>query len=194
MSSNLIASPRTTNAHEYLGAVLSVPDILIRREILQMRRRMRVSEADDIQSSEWHAVVISEHEVDALVNTPPLTDISPDPAERLTAAQCKVALATATERIAEMEARGQAQGEPLRFAELAKRFHLSAFELQVAVIALAPELDSKYERLYGYLQDDVNKKRPTVELALRLLCETAQQRLDTGHAFAHGLRSAGMIS
>ena len=45
------------------------------------------------------------------------------------------------------------------------------------VIALAPELDLKYERVYGYLQDDVTRKRPTVDLALNLLCASFESKL-----------------
>ena len=43
-------------------------------------------------------------------------------------------------------------------------------EREVLVICLAAEVNLKYERLYAYLHDDVTKKRPTVDLVLRLLC------------------------
>jgi ATPase family associated with various cellular activities (AAA) len=62
-------------------------------------------------------------------------------------------------------------------AALAQEFDLSPFDLDVIVIALAPELDLRYERLYAYLQDDVTKKRPTVDLALNLLCPSADDKL-----------------
>nr|BFD94105.1 ATP-binding protein [Kitasatospora sp. Xyl93] len=55
-------------------------------------------------------------------------------------------------------------------AWLAERYALSVFELNVLLVALAPEVDLRYERLYGYLQDDVTRRRPTVELTLNLLC------------------------
>jgi SpoVK/Ycf46/Vps4 family AAA+-type ATPase len=45
------------------------------------------------------------------------------------------------------------------------------------VIALAPELDLRYERLYAYLQDDVTKKWPGVDLILNLLCPTAELKI-----------------
>jgi ATP-dependent 26S proteasome regulatory subunit len=53
---------------------------------------------------------------------------------------------------------------------LAETLSLSAFQIAAVLIAFAPELDLRYERLYAYLQDDVAKRRPTVDLALRLLC------------------------
>ena len=56
-------------------------------------------------------------------------------------------------------------------------FGLSTFDLGILFIALAPELDLRYERLYAYLQDDVTRRRPSVNLALDLLCETAGDKL-----------------
>lgn len=56
-----------------------------------------------------------------------------------------------------------------RLAYLQQVFGLSQFEVDVILIGLAPELDLRYERLYAYLQDDVTKRRPTVDLTLRLL-------------------------
>ena len=56
-------------------------------------------------------------------------------------------------------------------------FGLSSFDADLIVLAAAPELDLRYERLYAYLQDDVTRKRPTVELALNLLCSSAEEKL-----------------
>ena len=63
-------------------------------------------------------------------------------------------------------------------------FGLSTFERSVLVVTLAAEIDLKYERLFSYLQDDVTKKRPTVDLALRLLCSTLSEQLAARQAFA----------
>jgi AAA+ superfamily predicted ATPase len=71
-----------------------------------------------------------------------------------------------------------------RLAWLEQSFALSAFDMNVLLIALAPELDLRYERLYAYLQDDVTRRRPTVDLALNLLCTSAEDRLARGVHFA----------
>src|SRR5262245_50805058 len=42
-----------------------------------------------------------------------------------------------------------------RWAELVDAFGLDMFELNVLLVALAPEIDLRYERIYAYLQDDV---------------------------------------
>jgi len=64
-----------------------------------------------------------------------------------------------------------------RLAWLQTTFNLTPFELDVIVIALAPALDRRYERLYAYLQDNVSWRRPGVELILNLLCQTAADKL-----------------
>lgn len=72
---------------------------------------------------------------------------------------------------------------PPSFARWARACHLSAFDMAVVFIALAPEFDLRYERLYAYLQDDVSKKRPSVDLALNLLCADASAKLQMRSRF-----------
>jgi AAA+ superfamily predicted ATPase len=66
---------------------------------------------------------------------------------------------------------GHNQPAPVsRLSRLQNVFGLSAFERDVVLIALAPELELRFEKLYAYLQDDVTKRRPSIDMALRLLC------------------------
>ena len=48
----------------------------------------------------------------------------------------------------------------------------SDFEMDVLLVAFAVEVDLRYERLYAWLQDDATRRRPSVALALDLLCES----------------------
>jgi hypothetical protein len=45
---------------------------------------------------------------------------------------------------------------------------LSALDAEILVAALAPDVDARFERLYGYLHDDVTRRRPSIGLALEL--------------------------
>ncbi|MCU0550521.1 MAG: ATP-binding protein [Leptolyngbya sp. Prado105] len=83
-----------------------------------------------------------------------------------------------------------------RLQELQQQFKLSEFDLDIIAIALAPELDRRYESLYAYLQDDVRSKRPSVDLALNLLCADAIERLEKRDRFASTapLIQAGLLS
>ncbi|MBZ3903933.1 ATP-binding protein [Streptomyces griseiscabiei] len=51
---------------------------------------------------------------------------------------------------------------------LAGRLGLTELDTRILLIALAPDLDRSYEQLYGYLNDDVSRRRATVGLALDL--------------------------
>jgi hypothetical protein len=51
---------------------------------------------------------------------------------------------------------------------LARRFVLSPLDLDLLLVAVAPDVDARFERLYGYLNDDLTRRRPTVGLALEL--------------------------
>jgi AAA+ superfamily predicted ATPase len=70
-----------------------------------------------------------------------------------------------------------AAGGDSALAGLGRAFALEPLDLDVVLVALAPELDLRYERLYAYLQDDVTRRRPSVDLVLNLLCADAAAKL-----------------
>ncbi|MBN2487696.1 MAG: ATP-binding protein [Methanosarcinaceae archaeon] len=69
------------------------------------------------------------------------------------------------------------KGKELRLHTLSYIFNLHPFEVDVLLMCIAPELDTRYEKLYSYLQDDVTKKRPQVNLAINLLIPSMVERL-----------------
>lgn len=64
-----------------------------------------------------------------------------------------------------------------RLAWLQATFQLSVFDLDVIAIALAPELDRRYGHIYASLHGEPHRHRPTVDLALNLLCQSASEKL-----------------
>ena len=48
------------------------------------------------------------------------------------------------------------------------RSRLEPLDVELLLVALAPDLDPRFERLYGYLHDDVSRRRASVGLALEL--------------------------
>lgn len=71
----------------------------------------------------------------------------------------------------------QMQSRKLRLVFLKEAFGLTTFEVDAFLICLAPALDLRYERLFGFLQDDVTHKLPGVELILNLLLPPGIERL-----------------
>ena len=59
-------------------------------------------------------------------------------------------------------------GATIRLRRLAAGAGLTQLDVEILVISMVPDLDSRFERLYGYLNDDVTRRRATVGLALTL--------------------------
>ncbi len=170
--------PQHTLAH------LARLDLLIRREVLRLRLR-HPERLDD----EFRGLYISDEEVDALLDgTAPLLSVlggSFPPHDDLHLLENGIARLTS--RIHSLEATRREADQPPPLVRLAQLFGLSQTEQDTLIVCLAGELDLKYERLYAYLQDDVTKKRPTVDLVLRLLCQSAEERITARALFEpHG--------
>lgn len=72
----------------------------------------------------------------------------------------------------------QHQGIALGLPLLCDRLQLSSFEKSLILIALAPEVNRRYAKIYHYLQGDedgVKSDLPTVNVVLQLLCHNDQE-------------------
>src|SRR5437870_9429626 len=77
------------------------------------------------------------------------------------------------------------EGADLRLRRLARNFHLDDIDIELLLIAMAPDVDARFERLYGYLQDDVSRRRASVGLGLELC------GLPSSSAYARSRLAAG---
>ena len=62
----------------------------------------------------------------------------------------------------------EAAGEVLRLRRLTRDAGLTPLDVELLLVSLLPDLDTRFERLYGYLNDDVTRRRASVALALEL--------------------------
>lgn len=72
----------------------------------------------------------------------------------------------------------------LRLHDLQKLFDLDSFEVGTLLICLASELDMKCEKLCSYLQNDITKKRPTVDLVINMLCPSLEEKFKAREYFS----------
>src|SRR6266851_4734152 len=147
-------------------------DLLVRRALLIAR-----SDAPS-GAQEFRGLVISEQEIDQLL----------DGGEFLTQHSRKEAairdqLVPIDRELQELRKLIDAkremtrqEGRELTLPLLAEAFRLSSAEVDVLLLAIAPELEPRYESIYAYLQDDVTRKRLSVHLALHLLCRCERER------------------
>ena len=164
---------------QHLLAEIRRIDALLHREV----RRWQVAGQDPADA--FRGLYVSDEQADALLVRPLGTSWGqkavPDDAENQSFAQHQAQAVREVQALCEA---AQERGEVLRLKRLAEVFALDPFDLDTFLICLAPALDLRYERLYGYLQDDVTRKRPTVSLILDLLCESIDDRLDRLSHFA----------
>ncbi|MGP4002763.1 ATP-binding protein [Streptomyces sp. 8N706] len=106
----------------------------------------------------------------------------------------RVPATDATARAYGPGAPGKDDGPDDRLHQLAVRLGLAELDVHLLLTALAPDLDRTFEPLYGYLNDDVSRRRATVQLALDLCgllshSPAARARLHP----AAPLRAAGLL-
>jgi ATP-dependent 26S proteasome regulatory subunit len=75
-------------------------------------------------------------------------------------------------------------------ASMAAALGLDDLDLAALLIAFAPDVDLRYERIFGYLQDDITHKRPSLDFIANLLAVDPAQRLAV---FARFSRNAPLI-
>ncbi|HEX3559759.1 MAG TPA: ATP-binding protein [Pyrinomonadaceae bacterium] len=149
----------TSEPLEHLREELRRLDLLLHRQVL----RLRV--AYGLSLDEFRGLYISDEQVDNLVG------------QNLRAEGVAEGVAELSERAEEMRRACDATRDAdLPWSRLIEEFELSAFERDVILLAAAPEFDLKYETVYAYLNNDVSRKWPTFDLALRLFSGGAAER------------------
>jgi ATP-dependent 26S proteasome regulatory subunit len=145
---------------EYLALELQRLDLLFHREILRLRATYQLS------LDEFRGLYISDEQVNQLINRS-LNDEGPTAVlDELTAQ---------AESLRAFECSHSCPDSP--WQQLVTEFSLSSIEQDILLLAVAPEMDLKYETLLAYLNNDITRKWPTFDLAIRVCTATAADRL-----------------
>jgi hypothetical protein len=171
------------NSTEHILAELRRVDLMLRRAVL-IARNTRTADGPE----EFRGLVITEENVDRMLsNVDFLGETWKMDAPTAAAADAidreLEILKEQTRQRLELSAQS---GKRLALAHLSAVCGLSAAEVDLLLIALAAELEPRYETLFAYLQNDVTRKRPSADLALNLICRKEKEKL-----FARGLLTAG---
>jgi AAA+ superfamily predicted ATPase len=158
---------------KHLQAELGRIDLLLQSQV------QRWQQAGQDPADAFRGLYVSDQEAQALISRPIYSNWghSVPPVVHGQADPFEAALKEAALQARALAEAARSQGHPSRLVRLAEAFGLTAFDVDVLLICLAPQLDLRYERIYGYLQDDVTKKQPTVNLVLDLLCSPGQERV-----------------
>ncbi len=162
------------NSLHHLFAEIERIDLMIAAQVARSRETFAGDE-------QFRGLYIPEEEVDSLLASPmgrPRWAMGPERLEQV------------TERLERLRRRidlrcdeSARMGIEMRLHSLAQIFTLDPFDIDALLVALAVELDLRYERLYAYLQDDVTKKRPSLELILNLLLPSTEAKIERRSRF-----------
>jgi AAA+ superfamily predicted ATPase len=155
-----------------LQAELARIDIMIQREV----RRWQLAGQDT--ADVFRGLYVSDAQANALLDRPVFQNWGQTvdlPAEE--AGLWSQALLQAEEQSRALAEAAHARAHLTCLQSLANAFNLDRFEVDALLVCLAPCLDLRYERLYGYLQDDLTRKRPGINLILDLLSPPGPERL-----------------
>ena len=151
---------------DHLFAEISLLDLRLSREV-----RRRSQHDGGGLDDEFRGLVVSENQLAELLPMWPPRMVEPE-------AEPDPFLTLILERQEELTAarsESVTQGVSLRLEKLRDFYRLDDWEIGVIILCLAPELDRKYDAIYAYIQDDVGKRWPTVDLALQLFCPTPKE-------------------
>ncbi|WP_438854750.1 ATP-binding protein [Agromyces sp. M3QZ16-3] len=102
----------------------------------------------------------------------------------------------ASARLAETEQAAdlaEAAGHQLRLRRMSQAFGLGPIDEDLLVIALAADLDPRFERFFGYLNDDVGRRRPSFALALELCGVPLTSAADRARLISGPLVAGGLV-
>ena len=147
----------------------------------RIRRLVAARRASDPQPDDpFRGLYLSDEMIDRLLaGVPGVPDWS-DASARLAACEQAADLAEAT-------------GRDIRLRTLADAFELGPIDVDLLVIALAADLDPRFERFFGYLNDDVGRRRPSVAVALELCGVPLTSAGDRGRLVSGPLVAGGLV-
>jgi ATP-dependent 26S proteasome regulatory subunit len=159
------------SAAEHLFAELEYLKLLLHRQVLRLRA------ASLLREDPFRGLYISDEEVDAILLDRACGTKTTESNSVETVSSLGRSIEACSTHISSRSRASEVAGLSVPLFRLARRFDLSPFEQFTLVTCVAPEVDSRFETLYAYVQNDVTKKRPTPDLILKLFCSSLPESL-----------------
>ncbi len=182
-------------------AELAVAHLLLRLRALQAPLRAAVSArqalSDTIYPPGAATLFVTSEQVERILDAV----VAPPDAVPEATATCAPGSAPAAAHAAhaaaerDLRARAARAGCSLPLDALATEHHLDAFERDVLTLCVAPELDRAYERVYGFIVDDLARGAASVELCCAVGAPALGERIGRRRALAPlgRLRRTGLV-
>lgn len=165
-------------AKEYLLDELKRIDLILFYWVQKSRLQRQEQKVD-----EFRGLYISEEEISSLFA--PKEEPIPGKINSSSLELIEEAIKKKADEIKLRRVKSEENGLTFPLDRLSQVFGLDSFDRETLLFCFAPELHLKYERIYAYLQDNVTKKKPTVDLLLALLCQNFEEKMDHRCRFCH---------
>lgn len=180
-SVELTAPNPYASSMEHLRDELARVDLLVRAQVVRWRSTLGTLKVEQM----WGMLHVTDAEIDRYLDT----DVAPP--DRLPDSLMEVLRPF---REAETEARARIQAAldatlpevELRLKSLCSKFALSDVERDLVLVCLLTEIDFRYRRIFGFLQDDASRTKPPVELLLQIVQPHAGSLLEAHSIFEPG--------
>ena len=157
-----------TDSSEHIMDELLLMDFIIRSHVSRSRT---AANADD----EFMGLYIPENEITEYLEKPLFSSgIKKAPGPEI---EHKPDLITVMrEEIDRKAAAGRERSTVLRLEKLADIYRMNDLEKNVLILCLIQEIDLRYGKLFAYLNNDITRKRVSVNLALDLFCSSFEEQ------------------
>ena len=153
--------------HAYLESHLARLRVLLRKRVLWLRECWRREGLHD-----YRGLVITDPEADRLLRG------DQDELARFYESDSEArAISRQVLEADTLIAAGRANSAPPALDVIVARFGLTAFERDVLVLCVAPEIDPSFARLFAYVQDTADMSYPTPQLALQLFGDATRSAM-----------------
>ena len=159
------------DSQEHIRAEMASLELVLKREMrVSMRRGGKLGPAD-----EFAGMYVSEDEMRRYLTGAGPNGDADDSDDMVLALEDLIR--TARQDIDRRAAVSTESGIDLRLPRLALRFDLSDTEIRIVLLCIAPDVDVRFHRCFAFLQNDVGKKRPSLQFLARV-CESFRDVLD----------------
>lgn len=160
------------NKEGYRNSLEHIVDEMKRIDLLIRLMFHRVNQQFS-KTSEYHGMFISEQEIDILLGKTLRMASVPDDHAKETLSHIE----TLKNHSEHMKAVSREKDIGLSLDRLSRQFHLNAWDTDILLLCLAPELDVSYEKIYAYIQDDLTRKKPGVDFVLNVICRSFEEKM-----------------
>lgn len=169
MEINRLTSSDTLKYSDYGDYLFDMLNLLD----LRLLRTFRIRQGWIKAESETRGLFISEEEIESVLNLE-YESVDPNYSE-IELIETRINRSTA---IIDQKLSNSQNREYFPLLRLVNIFGLTSYELDILVMAVAPEINTKYGRIYAYFNDYMTKKTPSVDLAIQILFDNVKDRLN----------------